>query len=696
MAQAQTQADANSDELCPPNKRYALMDTNKKMDLDNPLCPIESKILVDILQNHPLRFNIDASSSVPWIYLGQFWHTLKEDRSKYRLSFMIDIKEIIMTLDYVELLWEGLHYDLEHPATLIPYPRFTKLIVSHYMADHPATLIPYPRFTKLIVSHYMTIFPDISRRARDRYHNMADDLMVKSKFNSGKNKAGPIESTQGTHRTPSAPRTLNLVVQEEVNEGESSAPRKSTVIRFRVPSRRSTNQIPPTPTVSKPILTAAQIKELALQETFEVIIAKQKSREEQEARQNVENVKEHLVEEDIKKMMEGTENEDTENLGKLVEETRNTPSPTTLRSPRIQSTLVSSDTEKLQELMETGPTPSSLPKPTSSMARHMGYGRVATQYGMVDDRSEIQKTQVPIYVAEGLILERQKMQADIDQRVAAVDSFVRSYMSNHILHVHPTQASQAIIHEQQYQLYLTMKDDPQLQHDDISICAKRQKTTKHGTYVIGESSSRQAYKSKPGPSTTGNQEQIYDFDFWTDKYASDNDELPSNKVSQELVKEMSETVDEAKLRKVVEEMMRQRCTSGDEHQYHIDQMQNILKSDIYLAVIFPDDDIEERTSIWVDKCVKKFNPYTRYSVEHWRNPHNEHKFVTEIIVRRENGSIMSITKLDYKNLNKNDLEDMYLLCINGKDFQLGVESYQHNVNFTAPTITDSRIEEVQD
>ncbi|GKE06246.1 hypothetical protein Tco_1398264, partial [Tanacetum coccineum] len=303
--------------------------------------------------------------------------------------------------------------------------------------------------------------------------------------------------------TPSAPRTPNPVVQEEVNEGESGAPRKSTVIRFRVPLRRSTNQTPPTPTVSKPILTAAQIQELALQETFDVSIAKQKSREEQEARQNVENVKEHLVEEDIKKMMEGTKNEDTENLvdekkpllvikkiptleeeeedenvyelkrrekGKLVEETRNTPSPTTLRSPRILSTLVSSDTEKLQELTKTGPTPSSSPKPTSSMARHMGYGRVATQYGMVDDRiKKITKTQVPIYVAEGLILERQKMQADIDQRVAAVDSFVRSYMSNHILHVHPTQASQAIIHEQQYQLYLTMKDDPQLQHDDISI-----------------------------------------------------------------------------------------------------------------------------------------------------------------------------------------------------------------------------------
>ncbi|GKD09940.1 hypothetical protein Tco_1189625, partial [Tanacetum coccineum] len=86
-------------ELCPPNKRYALMDANKKIDLDNPLCPNESEILANILQNHPHRFSIAASSSVPWIYLGQFWHTLKEDGSKYRLTFVLDRKELIMTLD---------------------------------------------------------------------------------------------------------------------------------------------------------------------------------------------------------------------------------------------------------------------------------------------------------------------------------------------------------------------------------------------------------------------------------------------------------------------------------------------------------------------------------------------------------------------------------------------------------------------
>ncbi|GKC66269.1 hypothetical protein Tco_1098867 [Tanacetum coccineum] len=74
MAQSQSSTDVHQDALCPPNKRYALMDANKKVDLENPLCPDESRILADILKNHPLRFSIAASSSVPWIYLGTIFH----------------------------------------------------------------------------------------------------------------------------------------------------------------------------------------------------------------------------------------------------------------------------------------------------------------------------------------------------------------------------------------------------------------------------------------------------------------------------------------------------------------------------------------------------------------------------------------------------------------------------------------------
>ncbi|GJU23951.1 hypothetical protein Tco_1162572 [Tanacetum coccineum] len=112
----------------------------------------------------------------------------------------------------------------------------------------------------------------------ETYHNLKDDDIMKNIFNSGRHKdrvgmkipdwmisdemkhtehyqmyaevfgidvpltqSQPTESTQGTHRTPSAPRSPN----PKVDAGEASASKRSTVIRFRIPQRRSTRLTPP-------------------------------------------------------------------------------------------------------------------------------------------------------------------------------------------------------------------------------------------------------------------------------------------------------------------------------------------------------------------------------------------------------------------------------------------------------------------
>ncbi|GJS25613.1 hypothetical protein Tco_0454245 [Tanacetum coccineum] len=112
--------------------------------------------------------------------------------------------------------------------------------------------------------------------------------------------------------------------------------------------------------------------------------------------------------------------------------------------------------------------------------------------------------------------------------------------------------------------------------------------------------------------------------------------------------EVSLTINEAKLKKIADEMLRQRCTSGDEHQYHIDQMKNFLKSTIVW---------ESRKEILASPHPRKTTPLVQSSPS------------PEIVARRANECIVSITESDYKNLNKNDIEDMYLLIMNGKDFQ---------------------------
>ncbi|GKB53552.1 hypothetical protein Tco_0904305 [Tanacetum coccineum] len=155
--------------------------------------------------------------------------------------------------------------------------------------------------------------------------------------------------------------------------------------------------------------------------------------------------------------------------------------------------------------------------------------------------------------------------------------------------------------------------------------AKRQTTFKHGTYVFGKSSSGQDNESEPGPSMSGNQEQLDDFNFWTDSYVTNDDELPTEKLKRDLslpflqnptpVVQSCQRDPKAHALSLINQDLLY-LKKGNSRLEKI-----MLSLHKFPAVIFPNDEIEERTSRWVDKCVKKFNPYARYSVEHWKNPH---------------------------------------------------------------------------
>ncbi|GJT23047.1 hypothetical protein Tco_0892984 [Tanacetum coccineum] len=604
---------------CPPNKRYDLMDANKKVDLEN------------------------------------FWHTLKEDGSKNRLKFLLDRKELTLTLDNFRTIFHLPQANDNNHASFVQPPSFSDMVPFYkQVLGFTMELKSVSNFKIPGVLHLCRTYADISNclttllgvgptavtdnanAARDAYHYLQMMILNEHIFNSGRNK------NKGTHRTTTAPRSPN----PDTEPAESSVLKRSTVIRFRLPSRQSARLTPPAP-----VPTVEKADEMILQDTIQV--KAQSDKESPEGR-----------------------------LFMKREETRKT----TESEPDI---------------------------------------------------------------------------------VITFDASVRSYMSGHILHVHPAQVQSSSVPEQQHQLYLAMKADPLLQQQDIAIwlalrikfeqtqnSVKRQKTSEYEAYVSRESSSGQDNVEELGPSTLGNQEQDDEFNFWTESYASDDGEIPTKQVSQDIMEEISLMIDEAKLKKMADEMLRQRCTSGDEHQYHIDQMKNFLQSDIvwesrkeilignsgpkkiilslhkFPAIVFDDDDIEERTSIWVNKCIKKFNPYARYSVENWKNPHakifyirrqkepgrpkeeiylnskivqviktfwelgHEHKFITEIVARRANGCIVSIAEPDYKNLNKNDIEDMSsVIWERVHDFQLGIESYQQKINLIAPTITFPGIKE---
>ncbi|GJS54242.1 hypothetical protein Tco_0627604 [Tanacetum coccineum] len=106
-----------------------------------------------------------------------------------------------------------------------------------------------------------------------------------------------IKSTQGTHRTSSAPRIPNPVT----TEGEASTQCQSTIIRFHVPRR---------PDPETPLPTAAEIDFTNLHEIRQMSIATQRSLEDFKPQQNVTKVNEHVEDEELDQLLEGNENVD--------------------------------------------------------------------------------------------------------------------------------------------------------------------------------------------------------------------------------------------------------------------------------------------------------------------------------------------------------------------------------------------------
>ncbi|GJT75314.1 hypothetical protein Tco_1042039 [Tanacetum coccineum] len=130
------------------------------------------------------------------------------------------------------------------------------------------------------------------------------------------------------------------------------------------------------------------------------------------------------------------------------------------------------------------------------------------------------------------------------------------------------------------------------------------------------------------------------------------------------------------------------------------------------AFLLPENDLEElntRWSLWAQQSHIKRKLKTRDDPEEVHSEKRivdvirvqydqgyEQEYMEEIVVKRADGEFKSFTKSDYKYLHNNDIEDMYLMCINGK-----IKDYRetrllkslNKVNLTAPTLTFPSIDE---
>ncbi|GJV05878.1 retrovirus-related pol polyprotein from transposon TNT 1-94 [Tanacetum coccineum] len=406
----------------------------------------------------------------------------------------------------------------------------------------------------------------------------------------------PTESTQRTHRTPSSPRSPT----PKKDTAESSAPKRLTVIRFRLPERRSKRLTPPAP-----VPTVDKADEMILQDTLQVSLVEYKSREEQEARENVELVNKHLRQSEILKRYGGSEesyiitndeeveitnvvipvnvNEEEDEItdkvyevkrrekGKIVEESRSTPFPTPIRSPKTHTNLVSSDTEKLQELTVTDTQTTS-----SSRSQNTKLSKANRLLSLFKAKPAWFKRYKNFF--QELQGRYTYLFEHLKKRFLSRKSF--DTLADH----HSRSNGESLTHYVKRILRSRLKSKF-LSRFKIKFQSKiSSQIQKAIDNQIPSQVDASVNENEQGPSTSGNQKQEDDYDFWIESYASDDDEIPTNQMTQDIMEEVYLTIDEVKLNKTVDEMLRQRCT-------------------------------------WVNKYVKKFNPYARYGVEHWKNPH---------------------------------------------------------------------------
>ncbi|GKA86924.1 hypothetical protein Tco_0808635 [Tanacetum coccineum] len=397
-------------------------------------------------------------------------------------------------------------------------------------------MVPYPRFTKLIIDHIFTTYPDIPKILNEPNHLVAEVMQTNAykvyaaDFNLvvPMTQLQPPVSSQGTYRTPSAPRSLNPQItpkkKEESKSGKSSVHR--IPLKFKTKKRK------------QPDLELRKDSKSGSTRVFIGFLGSFKTKKSKQPDLRTPNLNlraRYLLDEDVNQIVEidksgankfvddmimsqeypgtridpGSQKESLKAL-KVVDyvaideeeeetakpeliqrkwkdslEINDTPLTTPTRSPRIET--ISTDKDVLKELTALRATSSKVPLPNNGklLLKKIVEALEDVLPKLVTKATDLNKKHnLPWLVVDAIKLEREKYKAKLSFMISDVaDAFLRNYKNTNILHVHLTSSSSSIP-DLQHQLYMKTKDDPQAQNVDFAIwIALKYKFDKSSTLV---------------------------------------------------------------------------------------------------------------------------------------------------------------------------------------------------------------------
>ncbi|GJS83067.1 retrovirus-related pol polyprotein from transposon TNT 1-94 [Tanacetum coccineum] len=305
---------------------------------------VKCKIVGKILLDHPLSYALTATADIPAVYLQQFWKTVSKVRdTKDTIRFKLDTQEIIYIAD---MFCDTLHLPVETPDNPFVAP-FNIEIIESFMQSvayqgivdklsafytkflaqpwqkmfkwdfnnyvfQKKDVIQYPRFTKIIIADLMKKFPSIPLRLEEYYHSIKDDILLVSVYTKGNViiqgmlimdafLTEEIRATDDYNETTTFTVASPQGKKRKQSSRETSSPRKSLKVTIKKKKKSTTPLPPPGDDREMDEMAEATLLSLTLYKTALAI----------KAQKNIAKVQEKPDEEEIEKMDEGEEDEES-------------------------------------------------------------------------------------------------------------------------------------------------------------------------------------------------------------------------------------------------------------------------------------------------------------------------------------------------------------------------------------------------
>ncbi|GKE62505.1 hypothetical protein Tco_1512872 [Tanacetum coccineum] len=217
MSRTYSQAKIVSEEqLVPHANKLVIKKNNQRVASDSHITDTMLRFVVEILRHHKLYNLVSLTTTVPIIYLHQFWTTINHNKNNHTFTFELDNHTFTLTpgllrtvlqmhppdpnntyiqppskIQILEFI-KTLGYDKDPETKLIaiskmvatrlhqPWRAILSVLNRSERSSKPSKMskLLYTRFTKIIIDSLLSLNKSIPRRSDFKFHSLQDNYPV--------------------------------------------------------------------------------------------------------------------------------------------------------------------------------------------------------------------------------------------------------------------------------------------------------------------------------------------------------------------------------------------------------------------------------------------------------------------------------------------------------------------------------------